>query len=184
MNAQVIIKNIYKRKGGESTQTCDSSFSSSTARCTIGPRTAYSTFFTVGFMVSMVNTLARDDTPFSLIFSLGSPRRVALTLDRALPGEEGITGGHVSARSPDTSPAPRPARHHSRRFPGDSVRAADMVNQNLPVTLNASDGVGPFASLRAHEHTDTRAHTRRSLGNGSCASEGAALLKILPTRAL
>lgn len=36
--------------------TCRSSCSSSKARCTMGPRTAYSTLRTHGFMVSRVNT--------------------------------------------------------------------------------------------------------------------------------
>lgn len=117
-------------------QTSESSLSSSTARCTMGPRTAYSTFFTVGFMVSMVNTLARDDTPFSVIFSLGSPRRVTLTLDKALPGEEEDRGGEVSERTLGPPPPPplpnnslRP-RLRSRTFLGDSscILVADMFN--------------------------------------------------------
>lgn len=118
-------------------QTCESSLSSSTARCTMGPRTAYSTFFTVGFIVSMVNTLARDVTPFSVIFSLGSPRRVALRLDKALPGEED-RGGEVSERTLGRAPgccaplqppnnSPRP-RLKSRTFLTDSscIRVADI----------------------------------------------------------
>ncbi len=118
-------------------QTSESSLSSSTARCTMGPRTAYSTFFTVGFMVSMVNTLARDDTPFSDIFSLGSPRRVALRLDKALPGEEEDRGGEVSERT--LGPPPGPAANNSSRprlksrtFLGESIRVADIVT--LPVS--------------------------------------------------
>lgn len=70
-------------------QTSRSSFSSSTARCTMGPLTAYSTIFTVGFMVSMVSTLGRDN-PFSDIFSLGSPRRDVVRLDKALDTVEDI----------------------------------------------------------------------------------------------
>lgn len=140
-------------------QTSESSLSSSTARCTMGPRTAYSTFFTVGFMVSMVNTLARDDTPFSVIFSLGSPRRVALRLDKALPGEEDDIVGEVSERTlgpPRPPPArcapPLPAnnslrpRLNSRTFLGDSscIRVADMVEKHNRlwtswVTFNACD---------------------------------------------
>lgn len=126
-------------------QTSESSFSSSIARCTMGPRTAYSTFFTVGFMVSMVNTLARDDTPFSVIFSLGSPRRVALTLDKALPGEEEDRGGEISERTLGPPPLPpannslRP-RLRSRTFLGDSscILVADMFNTASWVTFKAS----------------------------------------------
>lgn len=50
--------------GGEFARTSLSSFSSCTARCTMGPRTAYSTRFTLGFMLSKVSTLPRHDTPF------------------------------------------------------------------------------------------------------------------------
>lgn len=41
------------------------SFSICTARWTTGPRTAYSTFFTLGFMLSTVSTLPRHATPFA-----------------------------------------------------------------------------------------------------------------------
>lgn len=112
--------------GGPS-QTSESSLSSSTARCTMGPRTAYSTFFTAGFMVSRVNTFARADAPFSGIFSLGSPRRVALRPDRALPGEGDHRAGEVGERTPaDNSLRPR---LKSRTFLADSncIRVADML---------------------------------------------------------
>lgn len=86
----------------------------------------------------MVNTLARDATPFSDIFSLGSPRRVALRLDKALPGEEEDRGGEVSERTlgPPARCAPlltanisfRP-RLKSRMFLDDNIciRVADML---------------------------------------------------------
>lgn len=113
-------------------RTSESSLSSSKARCTMGPRTAYSTFFTVGFMVSMVNTLVRGGALFSDIFSLGSPRRVALRLDSALPGEEDDRGGEVSARTPEP-PGSDSFRtgFKSRRFLGDShcIRVADMLRR-------------------------------------------------------
>lgn len=47
------------------TLTSLSSFSICTARWTTGPRTAYSTFFTLGFMLSTVSTLPRHGTPFA-----------------------------------------------------------------------------------------------------------------------
>lgn len=142
-------------------QTSESSLSSSTARCTMGPRTAYSTFFTVGFMVSMVNTLARAGTPFSVIFSLGSPRRAALRLDKALPGED--RGGEVSERTPGPSPGPcappQPAnnsfrpRLKSRTFLGDSscIRAADMVH-----LLSASRITSKASALQSETGCFTR----------------------------
>ena len=159
-------------------QTSDSSLSSSIALCTMGPRTAYSTFFTVGFMVSMVNTLARDDTPFSVIFSLGSPRRVALTLDKALPGEEEDRGGEVSEWTLGPPPLPpannslRP-RLRNRTFLGDSscILVADMFNTASWVTLKAS---------AVHSgHTTRRLLHSRSRVKWSCASERTTLLKIL-----
>ncbi|MEQ2196623.1 hypothetical protein XENOCAPTIV_006040 [Xenoophorus captivus] len=93
----------------------------------MGPRTAYSTFFTVGFMVSMVNTLARDIIPFSDIFSLGSPRRVVLKLDKALPGEEEEQdkGGEVSERNRGPTPprcGPPPPCKNSATRPGLIIR--------------------------------------------------------------
>lgn len=160
-------------------QTSESSLSSSTARCTMGPRTAYSTFFTVGFMVSMVNTLARAGTPFSVIFSLGSPRRAALRLDKALPGED--RGGEVSERTPGPSPGPcappQPAnnsfrpRLKSRTFLGDSscIRAADMVH-----LLSASRITSKASALQR----ETGCFTRERW-NESCVREGTTLLKIL-----
>lgn len=125
------------------TLTSLSSFSSSTARCTMGPRTAYSTFFTVGFMLSMVSTLPRDIVPLSDIFVLGSARRVVLKLDKALPGEEEEDkGGEVSERNPGTPPPqcgpPQPGKNsalrpglRSRRVLGEinCTRVADMLHK-------------------------------------------------------
>lgn len=85
-----------------------SSFSICTARCTIGPLTAYSTFFTVAFIVSMVNTLLlRAVTPFSDILRCMSPRRAAENPDRDLLREneesgEVIIGESLDFRSPAT----------------------------------------------------------------------------------
>ena len=45
--------------------TSFSSFSICTALWTMGPRTAYSTLFTLGFMFSRVSTLPRGDPPFA-----------------------------------------------------------------------------------------------------------------------
>lgn len=50
--------------------TSFSSFSNCTARCTMGPRTAYSTRFTLGFMVSRVSTLPRCGTPFTACWDI------------------------------------------------------------------------------------------------------------------
>ncbi|TNN67483.1 hypothetical protein EYF80_022289 [Liparis tanakae] len=140
----------------------------SKARATMGPRTAYSTFFTVGFMVSMVNTLVRGGTLFSDIFSLGSPRRVALRPDSALPGEEDDRGGEVmSARSPEP-PGSDSFRtgFRSRRFLGDShcIRVADMLRRlfSRQIALErlmgeSKDKVFIVASLRpllwGHRHS-------------------------------
>lgn len=80
-----------------------SSFSICTARCTMGPRTAYSTFFTLGFMVSMVKTLFWENTAFSVIFSWTSPRGGSLTPESALLWEEkGDSGeGIITERTPE-----------------------------------------------------------------------------------
>lgn len=135
---------IMNTKRRPALQTSDSSLSSSTARCTMGPRTAYSTIFTLGFIVSMVNTLLRGDTPFSVIFSSGSPRRIALTLNKALPGED--RGGEVSERTlgpwPGRRAPPQPAndsfRLKSRMFLGDSscIRVADMLRPWVSYLVN------------------------------------------------
>lgn len=87
-------------------------------------------------MVSRVSTLGRD-IPFSDIFSLGRPRRDAVTLDKALHKVMGDTEGDVSGEEqappgwppqldPKTSRAPRRRR---RTFLGDSRRilVADML---------------------------------------------------------
>lgn len=110
----------------------------------MGPRTAYSTFFTVGFMLSMVSTLPRDIVPLSDIFVLGSPRRVVLKLDKALPGEEKEEDreGKMSERNPGTPPPrcgpPPPGKNsalrpglRSRRVLGEisCTRVADMLHK-------------------------------------------------------
>lgn len=163
-------------------QTSESSLSSSKARCTMGPRTAYSTFFTLGFMVSMVSTLARLTTPFSVIFSLGSPRSVALRLDKALPGED--RGGEVSERTPGPSAGPCAPqqlannscrrRLKSRTFLGESscTRTADMVNVLSACRLTSK-------SFSIERETGCFALEGR---NKRCVSECATLLKIFPRR--
>lgn len=50
--------------------TSRSSFSICTARWTMGPRTAYSTRFTFGFMFSTVSTFPRHDTPFTACWDI------------------------------------------------------------------------------------------------------------------
>lgn len=50
--------------------TSFSSFSSCIARWAMGPRTAYSTRFTLGFMLSKVSTLPRHETPFTVCWDM------------------------------------------------------------------------------------------------------------------
>lgn len=50
--------------------TSFSSFSSCTARMTMGPRTAYSTRFTLGFMLSRVSTFPRLEPPFTACWDM------------------------------------------------------------------------------------------------------------------
>lgn len=81
--------------------TSFSSFSICTARCTMGPLTAYSTFLIRGFIVSKVSTFPRRDaTPFSDILQL-IDRRVADSHQGALPKESdsGAGTGIAGARS-------------------------------------------------------------------------------------
>lgn len=82
--------------------TSFSSFSNCTARCTIGPLTAYSTFFTAALIVSIVNTLLlRAVTPFSDILRCMSPWRAAESPDRDLLREIEESGEVIIGESLD-----------------------------------------------------------------------------------
>ena len=115
----------------------------------MGPRTAYSTFFTAGFMVCMVSTLALDETPFSVIFSLGNPLRVSHTLDKVLEDSAEKLKEQPRGPSPARCAPPLPAnralgpRLKSLRFLGasSSNREAAMVQPIFP------PGCGTFWSV-------------------------------------
>lgn len=62
--------------------TSFSSFSSCMARMTMGPRTAYSTRFTLGFMLSRVSTFPRLESPFTALWDMFALSRTSRRLPK------------------------------------------------------------------------------------------------------